>query len=72
MFFFLRIRAKLRDGVDNHNAVNNYWIRCLYEGEQGDLEDVEKGLLKNDLLVKVRTLPPCLQGTNRSLSRLFR
>ena len=51
--FFFSIRAKIRDGVDNHNAFDNYWIRCLYEGEQGDPEDVENGFLKNVLLVKV-------------------
>ena len=36
----------------------DYWIRGLYEGEQGDPEDIEKGFLKGVFLVKVRTLPP--------------
>lgn len=51
------IRAKIRDSIDGHSASNNYWVRCLYEGEKGDPEDVEKGFLKSTLLVKVR-LPP--------------
>ncbi|KAF9780716.1 hypothetical protein BJ322DRAFT_1011640, partial [Thelephora terrestris] len=45
-------RAKLRDGIDDHNAFDDYWIRCLYEGEKGDPEDIEKGFLKSNLLVK--------------------
>ena len=34
----------------------DYWLRCLYEGEKGDPEDVEKGFLKGELLVRVRVL----------------
>ncbi|KAF9783394.1 hypothetical protein BJ322DRAFT_1008007, partial [Thelephora terrestris] len=46
------VRAKIRDCVDGHNASDDYWLRCLYEGEKGDPEDVEKGFLKSALLVK--------------------
>ncbi|KAF9789312.1 hypothetical protein BJ322DRAFT_1208558 [Thelephora terrestris] len=45
-------RAKLRDGLDEHDAFDDYWIRCLYEGEKGDPEDVERGFLRGNLLIK--------------------
>ena len=48
------ICAKIRDEVDGYSASADYWIRCLYEGERGDPEDVKKGFLKSGLLVKVR------------------
>ena len=47
------VRAKIRDGLDGYSAADDYWIRCLYKGEEGDPEDVEKGFLKSTLLVKV-------------------
>ena len=50
---FISIRAKIWDGIDNYNASDDFWIRCLYKGEEGDPEDVEKGSLKSALLVKV-------------------
>ena len=50
---FISIRAKIRDGIDDYNAFGDFWIRCLYEGEEGDPEDVGKGFLKSALLVKV-------------------
>jgi hypothetical protein len=50
---FIRVRAKIRDGIDDYSTLDDYWIRCLYEGEEGDPEDVEKGFLKSNLLVKV-------------------
>jgi len=53
LFFIISVRAKIRDGIDGHNAFDDYWLHCLYEGEKGDPEDVEKGFLKSTLLVKV-------------------
>jgi len=47
----------IREEVDDYSASADYWIRCLYEGEQGDPADVEKGFLKSGLLVKVRVHP---------------
>ena len=52
-YVFISVRAKIRDCIDSHNAFDDYWLRCLYEGEEGDPEDVEKGFLKSTLLVKV-------------------
>jgi len=43
--------------VDNYSVPVDYWIKCLYKGEQGNPADVEKGFLKGKLLVKVRTCP---------------
>ena len=51
--FHISVRAKIRDEVDDYSASVDYWLRCLYEGEKGDPEDVEKGFLKSELLVKV-------------------
>ena len=51
------VRAKVRDEIDGYSASEDYWIRCLYEGERGNPEDVEKGFLKSELLVRVRF--PC-------------
>lgn len=47
------IRTKIRDCVDGYDSCANFWVRCLYEGEEGDPEDVEKGFLKSSLLIKV-------------------
>lgn len=52
--FFVSVRAKVRDCIDEYNASDNYWLRCLYEGEKGDPENVEEGFLKSALLVKVQ------------------
>ena len=49
----ISVRAKIRDGLDGYSANDDYWLRCLYEGENGDPEDVETGFLKSALLVKV-------------------
>ena len=73
--YFISVRAKIRDGVDGHDAFNDYWLRCLYEGEKGDSGDVEKGFLKSSLLVKARTPPTMLLGLQRTdhlPSRLFK
>ena len=51
---YTSVRARVRDEADGYSASSDYWIRCLYDGEKGDPEDVEKGFLKGDLLVRVR------------------
>jgi len=51
--FRASIRAKIRDEVDGYSSLADYWITCLYEGEQGNPGDVEKGFLKSELLVRV-------------------
>ena len=60
-FFCASIRAKIRDEVDGYSASADYWLRCLYEGEQGNPGDVEKGFLKNELLVRVCVCTTTLQ-----------
>ena len=49
--------AKIHDKVNGYNTSSDFWLRCLYEGEQGDPADVEKGFLKSRLLVKVCISP---------------
>lgn len=70
----IRVRAKIRDGVDGHYAFDDYWIRCLYEDENGDPDDVEKGFLKSKLLVKVQrpAVLSCVRVAHRLSNRLFR
>ena len=53
LLIYPSVRAKVRDEVDGYSASSDYWLRCLYEGEEGDPEDVEKGFLKSRLLVRV-------------------
>ena len=52
-YFLTSIQTKIRNETDGYSASNDYWLRCLYEGENGNPEDVEKGFLKSSLLVKV-------------------
>lgn len=47
------VQAGIHDGLDGYNTADNYWIRCLYEGEKGNPNDIEEGFLKSTLLVKV-------------------
>ena len=47
------VRAGLRNADPHYNFTSNYFLRCLYEGEEGDPEDPEKGFLKGPLLVRV-------------------
>jgi hypothetical protein len=74
--FLISVRAKIHNGIDGHDTFDDYWICCLYEDENRDPEDVEKGFLKSNLLVKVRippTMPPRLRDSaDRLPSRLFR
>ena len=51
--FCISVRAKIRDEVDGYSASTNFYLRCLYEGEEGDPENVAKGFLKSELLVRV-------------------
>lgn len=47
------VRARVRDEVDGYSASSDYWLRFLYEGEDGNPDDVEKGFLKSEILIKV-------------------
>ena len=51
--FCASICTKIHDETDSYSALMDYWIRCLYEGKEGDPADVEKGFLQGKLLVKV-------------------
>ena len=72
LIFLISVRAKVRDCIDGYSASDNYWLRCLYEGEKGNPENVEEGFLKSALLVKVWTLPimsPCVRIIDRLTTR---
>ena len=43
--FCASICTKIHDETDSYSALMDYWIRCLYEGKEGDPADVEKGFL---------------------------
>ena len=71
--FCASIRTKIRDEIDGYSASADYWLRCLYEGERGNPEDVEKGFLKSELLVRVcasTTVTKCSLTLNSPSRRL--
>ena len=53
LIFRVSIHTKVCDETDDYSASTDYWIQCLYEGEEGNPANVEKGFLQSDLLVKV-------------------
>lgn len=60
----LSVRAKIQNADDEYDASNRFFLRGLYAGFRGDLDDVENGFLKSPLTVKVCHsfvfLQPCL------------
>ena len=54
--FIFSIRAKLRNASPGYNISKNFFLRCLYEGEEGDPRDPEEGFLKGPLLIRVSLL----------------
>ena len=57
IFFASRVRAKLRAGAPGYDFTSSFFLRCLYDGENGDPEDPEEGFLKGPLLLLVSQLP---------------
>jgi hypothetical protein len=51
---YYSIRAQLRNGELNMNT--SFYLRCLYENENGNLQSCEDGFLKGPLLVRVRLI----------------
>lgn len=52
---------KLRNADDgNYNITSNFFLQCLYEGEDGDPDEPEKGFLKGPLLLRVSPFHPSL------------
>jgi hypothetical protein len=47
------IRAKLRDAAPGYDITSSFFLRCLYQGEDGDPENPLEGFLKGPLLVRV-------------------
>ena len=53
---FSSVRAKLRDADPEYDFASSYFLRCLYEGESGDVRRPEIGFLKGPLLLRVSSL----------------
>jgi hypothetical protein len=51
-----RVRAGIRDGHNSYCVMASSWPMFLYAGLTCDQDDLEKGLFKGSLLVKVSTL----------------
>lgn len=51
-----RVRAKLREADPEYDFTSSFFLRCLYDGENGDHRDPEKGFLKGPLLLRVSQL----------------
>ena len=48
-----RVHTKLREAADDYDFNLNFFLRCLYEGENGDPENPDEGFLKGPLLLRV-------------------
>jgi hypothetical protein len=51
------IRAKIRDGNPEYAVTAHSWPHFVYAGFEAHANDMEKGLLRSALLVKVRLFP---------------
>lgn len=50
------VRQNIRDGHPDFPVTGDGWPSFLYPGAKGDVNDVEKGLFRSAILVKVRVL----------------
>ena len=50
---YYSVRAKLRNGEPNFEMASTFFLRCLYENEDGNPNSPEDGFLKGPLLVRV-------------------
>lgn len=53
LIVLFRVRAKLRNGVPGYKFSSSFFLRCLYEDEDGDPASPELGFLKGPLLLHV-------------------
>jgi hypothetical protein len=47
------VKAKIRDGHPDYAVTAHSWPLFLYAGLQAQADDMEKGLFRSELLVKV-------------------
>jgi len=47
------IRAKLWDAASGYDITSSFFLRCLYQSEDGDPKNPLEGFLKGPLLVRV-------------------
>jgi hypothetical protein len=52
------VRAKLRNAAPEYDISSSFFLRCLYENEDGDITCPEEGLLKGPLLLCVSFFRP--------------
>jgi len=51
---------KLREVAEGYDFNVNFFLRCLYNGENGDPQNPDEGFLKGPLLLRVSQLcSPC-------------
>src|ERR1700730_10345207 len=53
LIFFFRIRARLRDATPGYDMTSSFFLRCLYEQQDGHPDFPEVGFLKGPLLLRV-------------------
>ena len=49
----ISVRAKLRESEEGYDYTSNFFLHCLYEGEEGDPEFPDISFLKGPLLICV-------------------
>ena len=52
-----RVRTKLRNAVPGFDITSSFFLRCLYDREDGDPNNPEEGFLKGPLLLRVGPFP---------------
>lgn len=53
LFHHRSVRSKIREGHEDYMVTAQSWPNFLYAGYVCDINDVEKGLFKGPILVKV-------------------
>jgi hypothetical protein len=57
--WYVRVRARIREFNGDYPVTANSWPIYLYAGYRCDMEDIEKGLFRSAILLKVRALCVC-------------
>jgi len=50
---YYSVRAKLRNAEPDFDMASSFFLRCLYENEDGNPDSAGDGFLKGPLLVRV-------------------
>lgn len=60
VLFWVSVHAKLRNATLGYKFASSFFLRCLYENEDGDPDSPEVGFLKGPLLLHVGFRPSLL------------